>query len=287
MARRLLLTLCVLLFATSRAVADPPPFANLASPCNGGVVPRDELTYIDVSNLVPSGESLDHASVSDSADEFSLSGQSLTVLQPILLMSTTYRYHLAGGPVVAGLTQVDFLAGTFADSLGNLNEAQTEMFEVTPLDGDLGDPGNGGSIDVNTLNGRGYLDIRYTSDFPLDLASILDAGFEFQLVGDGAGSVAVDDDNSEEVGGGSETDVTIRYPFLGEFGLGSVQVQFMAGSWTDIAGSLNPDNAESFRVVPEPLPSMSPTGVALLGGLIFGIGLVGLVIAARSRFNRR
>jgi len=40
-----------------------------------------------------------------------------------------------------------------------------------------------------------------------------------------------------------------------------------------------------FRVAsiaePEVLPSLSPTGVALLGGLVFGIGVVGLVIAAR------
>jgi hypothetical protein len=273
MARRLLLTLCLLLFATSHAVADPLPYAALASPLNGGVVPRDELTYIDVSYLVPSGESLDHTSVSDLADEFSLTGQSLSFMQPMLLMSTTYRYLVAGGSVVAGLTQVDFLAGAFADSLGNLNEAETETFEVTPLDGDLDNPGNGGFIDVDTLNGRGYLEIRYTSDFALDLASILDAGLEFQLVGDGASTVTVDDGNSEEVGDGSETDVTIRYPFLGEFGLGSVQAQFMAGSWTDIAGSLNPDNAEIFHVVPEP-----GTGVLLVLGLA--------VLATRRRRPR-
>jgi len=42
-----------------------------------------------------------------------------------------------------------------------------------------------------------------------------------------------------------------------------------------------------FRVAsppePEALPSVSPTGVALLGGLVFGIGVMGLAIAARRR----
>jgi len=32
-----------------------------------------------------------------------------------------------------------------------------------------------------------------------------------------------------------------------------------------------------------PVPSLSPTGVALMGGLVFGIGIMGLVIAARRR----
>jgi hypothetical protein len=34
-----------------------------------------------------------------------------------------------------------------------------------------------------------------------------------------------------------------------------------------------------------PLPSVSPVGVALLGGAVFGIGIMGLVIAARRRLN--
>lgn len=269
MVRTLLLTPCLLLLATSHAVADPiPPTADLASPFNGAVVPRDELTYIDVVYSAHSGGSIDAASVSDSADEFSLSGQSLSFAQPIVVTGATYRYLVVGGAVVAGSTQVDFLAGTFADSLGNLNEAETEMFEVTVLDGDLGNPGNGGSISANALNERGYLEIRYTSDFALDLPSLLDAGMEFQLVGDGASTVMVDDGNSEQVGGGSETDVTIRYPFIGEFGLGSVQVQFIPGSWTDLAGSLNPDNAEVFRVVPEPgTGALLALGLAVLPGL--------------------
>ena len=44
-----------------------------------------------------------------------------------------------------------------------------------------------------------------------------------------------------------------------------------------------------FRVAslpePEAVPSVSPAGAALLGGLVFGIGIVGLVIAARKRLN--
>jgi hypothetical protein len=47
----------------------------------------------------------------------------------------------------------------------------------------------------------------------------------------------------------------------------------MAGSWTDIAGSLNPDNAEIFHVVPEP-----GTGVLLVLGLA--------VLATRRRRPR-
>ena len=34
-----------------------------------------------------------------------------------------------------------------------------------------------------------------------------------------------------------------------------------------------------------PVPSLGPTGAALLGGLVFGIGIVGLVISARRRLN--
>jgi len=34
-----------------------------------------------------------------------------------------------------------------------------------------------------------------------------------------------------------------------------------------------------------PVPSLSPVGVALMGGLVFGIGIMGMVIAARRRSN--
>lgn len=48
-------------------------------------------------------------------------------------------------------------------------------------------------------------------------------------------------------------------------------------------------HAVGFRVAsaaePEAVPSVSPTGVALMGGLIFGIGVMGMVIAARRRLN--
>jgi len=33
------------------------------------------------------------------------------------------------------------------------------------------------------------------------------------------------------------------------------------------------------------VPSLNPLGVALLGGLVFGIGITGPVIAARRCFN--
>jgi formylglycine-generating enzyme required for sulfatase activity len=72
------------------------------------------------------------------------------------------------------------------------------------------------------------------------------------------------------------------------------------GYYFSFAGSLAASNRDGndpsseyddlgFRVAsiaePAGVPSLRPMGVALLGGLVFGIGLVGLTLAARRRFD--
>jgi len=54
------------------------------------------------------------------------------------------------------------------------------------------------------------------------------------------------------------------------------------GAWPDALGGAGGFRVASLVSAP-PVPSVSPVGVALLGGLVFGIGLAGMVLTARRR----
>lgn len=253
----------LLLVSSSPVLADstttlPTPTANLANPLNGDVISINDLfSFIDVTFVARGTAPIDEGTIADTADEFTLSGSGLGTLNTLSgasqkVTGATFRYFTTGAFSGPGPIDVSFAAGTFADTDDSKNEAISQAFTVTSLDADITNPVDEGFIDLGTLNGRGYLEVRYTSENALDLGSILDLDPEFQLEGGGTGGVAVDDESAEQVDNGSDTEATIRYPFLGAFTEGTVTVQFLDGGFTDVIGASSPTNAESFNVVPEP-----------------------------------
>ena len=112
----------------------------------------------------------------------------------------------------------------------------------------LADPAAGSTAIDWELDVRKYIDVTFTSPTGqgIDLNSVLDAGPEFTLSGAGAGSVVVN--GSPTWLGGN----TFRYSFTGMFANGPVNLNFIAGSFTDVKGVANQAATESFNVVVQP-----------------------------------
>ena len=234
-----------------------PPTADLADPTNGVTIDSSVLNsrgYIDVVFTDTGGSALDPASITDADAEFTLTGAAalgVTVDGAGTLVSgTTYRYAFTG-TFIAGAVGVTFTADSFEDLAGNTNVCDAEIFmvqtaasDVAAPTTDLADPTNGGAIQAADLNGRGYLDVTFTDlESGLDVASVTDAGSEFVLSGDGAVDVIVDG------AGILVSGTTYRYAFSGDFVKGEVKVEFIAGSFRDVAGNLNVTEAECFTVL--------------------------------------
>ena len=232
------------------ALADmAPPTADLSDPIDGGAIELADLNlrdYIDVT-FGDVGDGLDLASID--GDELAISGTGVgtAVLDgtAVLQSGTTYRYTFTGDFVVGTVT-VDFLAGSFQDLAGNANASETESFTVTQADttpptADLSDPTDGGTIELADLNLRDYIDVTF-SDLGdgLDLASI--DGDELAIGGTGVGTAVLDGTAVLQSG------TTYRYTFTGDFVVGTVTVDFLAGSFQDLAGNANAGETESFTV---------------------------------------
>ena len=115
--------------------------------------------------------------------------------------------------------------------------------DTTPPTADLADPTHGGTINLGALNGRGYLDVSFvdTGDSGLDTTTI--DGDELTLGGAGVGTATLS--GTATLVSGS----TYRYGFTGDFVVGSVDVNFVAGTWQDNAGNANVAETESFTVM--------------------------------------
>ncbi|MFL2871082.1 MAG: calcium-binding protein, partial [Pirellulaceae bacterium] len=144
---------------------------------------------------------------------------------------------------------------------GTGNDAADATFTVDGATAVLLDPGNDGGIDIELLNARGYLDIRYkpSAGATLDESSITDASGEFEISGTAATGVVVD---------GAATkidDTTYRYSFTGIFGTGDVDVAFLIARWTDDASNDNRAISQSFRVEGSTADLSVPSGGGTIG----------------------
>jgi chitinase len=116
---------------------DPPPdcsrpTANIADPGVGKKVPLQSLNarrYLDVT-FADLGSGVDPATILDKAPEFALAGSAAKAIvlgAPKLVGGNSYRYSF-GGAFTAGAVTVRFLAGSFADKVGNANRAANQSF---------------------------------------------------------------------------------------------------------------------------------------------------------------
>ena len=127
--------------------------------------------------------------------------------------------------------------GVTTPGLGN--ERFRQIFSVEGSIARLIDPANGANADINSLNGRNYIDVTFErpSESNLDLlySSITDLGAEFQLSGAGIGSISLD--SSQPALLVTDADVaetaTFRYFLQGEFAeSGDVALEFIEDSWS-------------------------------------------------------
>ena len=82
--------------------------------------------------------------------------------------------------------------------------------------GQVVDPQGGSGIDVNTLNGRTYIDVTLPtapSGYTVDPLSITDLAPEFTLTGSGLGTVAIDNSQAPLL----LTNGQYRYWLIGSF----------------------------------------------------------------------
>jgi hypothetical protein len=110
-----------------------PPTATLSFPANGSTVSQSLINstpqYIDVTFNDTGGSGLNLPTITDAGEEFYINGITINGA-PTLVSGTTYRYSFTG-TIPLGTTDVNFLAGAWADNAGNLNQAFTQTFTVS------------------------------------------------------------------------------------------------------------------------------------------------------------
>ena len=252
-----------------------PPVADLANPANAATILETIInaqSYIDVTFSDSTG--LDVSSID--GDEIAISGPGLgsAVLDGSaeLQSGTTYRYSFTG-ILIPGAVNVEFVANSFSDQIGNLNTAETESFTVVdavdPV-ADLQSPENGDILSVTTINQIGYIDIAINDAGGIDPTTI--DGDEFSITGSGIGSAVLDGTVSETSPG------IFRYPFTGEFVPGDIDVTFNASSFADLAGNSNAEEIEGFSIVeatpPTALVADPADGVQIGDAVINGRGYI-------------
>jgi len=149
-----------------------------------------------------------------------------------------------------GLYTVYVATDEVEDTSGNPVEAgELGTFNVSipqPPTADLLWPPDEGLVTQATLNATGYIEVTFIdrSGTGLDASTITDPEQEFALTGAAAQLVTVD---------GAATwveDTIYRYTFTSGFGVGEVDVEFLAEAWADNAGGTNEAETESFTVLP-------------------------------------
>jgi len=208
--------------------------------------------YLDVYFETTDGSEVDSVSILDAGAEFTLGGsaaKSVTLRNDRVtrLGVNLFRYAIDGQFSPGDLT-VDFVARSFSQGSGMVtNVATGSVVRVATTSAELVDPTPYERMDRAILNDRKYLLVRYSTvnGVALDAASINDAALEFNVSGAGAGTVKVNGAGQRVTVGGAEF---WKYTFTGEFTDGVVRVDFVDGSWNDVAGSASASRPVEFGV---------------------------------------
>jgi hypothetical protein len=162
--------------------------------------------------------------------------------------TTRFRYTLASTPTwKVGQVTVSFADQALknadsTDASGNVTQgtkstAFTKTFISDGASARLVDPGLGGSIDVNVINDRNWIDVTFTppTGWVINTASIVDNAPEFALSGPGLGSIVLDATRApSKIATDIATNaVTYRYWLTGRFAdTGDVTLTFLPNSWS-------------------------------------------------------
>ena len=184
-------------------------------------------------------------------------GQLRSALLAAALRSTGVRRfrYLIADPFAKGDYTLTFNEGAFKHvditseegtvTPGLANEAFSLGFVVEGASARLVDPTTGANVDINSINGRTFIDVTFESPSSGNLdfleSSITDLDREFRLTGDGLGSITIDNSTAPLRLGSTNT---YRYFLNGAFNEnsngqieGNIQLIFEAGSWSYADGS--------------------------------------------------
>ena len=240
----------------------------------GTVVARDQVNaqhYLEVRFSPSAGYALDPATINGGELVLTGPGGTVTLGSPVRVgSSSVWRYSFAG-TLADGLYTLTFVAGSFADTQGTANLAETETFTVAGTTSGLYNPGGGSTTTTANLNGRGWVDVTFTGADP---ASILDDAGEFTLIatptgGSGTAYTLTLVGAPVRIG----TSDVYRFFFAG-YESGTLSLAAIASSWTvngvsqgtggTIEGGLTEDSVKSriwLDVVFTPAGTATVTGV--------------------------
>ena len=158
---------------------------------SGAAIGRDLINgrhYIEITFRPSEGFSLDNATIDGGEIQLrDASGNLIALASPVRVgLTNTYRYAFLTDLGIGKYT-IAFVAGSFGDTGGTLNLAESEEFTVASPIAALADPIRGQIIDAKDFNGRGYVDITFTSfhENAVDAATIRDAGAEITITAGG------------------------------------------------------------------------------------------------------
>ena len=201
----------------------PTPIALVTDPASGALV------------ATPLGKIL-VGGVPETDDQFWARLASLGVTR-FRYTATTATASYSVGDLNIDWKQYSGEAG-WQDSNGNPNlfgpvDAPGIIVKIQGPTADLADPLNGGGVDLNKLNKRGYIDVIFDAPpagYAIDFGSIKDATPEIRLAGDGVGTVILDNSQAPLVL--DEAQRRVRYWVTGKFGVGDVHAIFVPGTWS-------------------------------------------------------
>ncbi|MFZ0040303.1 MAG: hypothetical protein WAK93_03285, partial [Solirubrobacteraceae bacterium] len=209
----------------------------------GGSIGSDVINsrgYIEITFTPTHGNTIDAATIN--GGEFKITDASgnvvaLTGTPTREGSSNTWQYHFSG-QLALGTYTVTFVAGSFADSAGIVNQAQTELFTVDAPTAALTDPTSGGVQNQASINSGLWIDVTYADIAGQSIdPNSLTSGNQFTIT-DSNGDTLAQDGNPVEINTSTNT---FRYFFTGYTGGTNVTftVNFTPGTWANTGGTVS------------------------------------------------
>ncbi len=224
--------------------------ADVTNPAAGGSIGLTQINsqgFIEVTFHPTQGHNINTAAIA--GGEVTLTdpnGNNVPLGTPTQVAGTaaTFDYPFTGA-LVLGTYTVTFVAGKFSDDSGATNLQATETFIVAGATAATANPMAGETVDRETLNGQGYIDVTFTPTpgATVDTTSIVNA--PFTLTGANGENITVNPNPTLVAG----TTSTYRYTFTGSWDTGTVTVNFIAGAWKDSAGNRGMASTETFTII--------------------------------------
>ena len=195
--------------------------------------------YIEITFSPTSGNVIDPATINGNEIQISGPGNTTVTLTgtPTREGTTNVWRYAFSGQLALGTYTVTFLAGSFADTGGIVNQAATETFTVSSPTSTLNSPGPGSIVNQAQISGLFWVDVTYPAinSQPVDPTS-LGTGNQFTIA-DSMTDTLTQVGTPVQVGGAGSS--TFRYFFAGFTGDNTTTftLTFTAGTWKSLAGT--------------------------------------------------